>query len=1108
MRTSPARYNSYSSHNNQHSRDRRNRAAALLATGTLIATTVVGLAVAPASSASQPAQPSRPAQPSQPAASKSAIVSGNARFEVLSPTLIRTEYAGDSHFVDAGTFNAIGRDSFRRTPFTAKQKGGWLTISTAKLTLRYQVGSGPFSTDNLTVALKDGAQSVTGHPWSITAAPTCAVGVRCEAEDLSLNGPSIATDHAGYTGRGFAAGFQATGNSVSWDSTISTAGSYDIAARYANSTGGDGQNVTRTLSVTVDGTPGPTISLPPTTNWDTWAVASATVTLPAGRHHLSITRTASDTGNVNLDNLAVLPTGAAYPPVTPPAPQPCAFGSICEAETGSLTGGAKLATDHNDYSGDGFVAGLESTTAAESIQLTDVPKAGDYQLQLRYANAAAGAQAIQSRKVSITVGSNPPTTATLVPTNSWDAWRIVSIPVRLAKGANTVTLGCPDSASCNVNLDTIAFENKGVSLQAPHAPLGGYRRGLDGVDGGALSNPGLLYQDGWSLIDDSASAEYDPRTQQVTQKVVPAGGYLDGYVFGYGQNYQQGLQDLATLTGPPELLPRWAYGIWYSEYYDRTAADYENTILPKFRSEGVPLDVLVTDTDFKTPNQWNGWEIDTSKFPDPSGYFDWAHSQGLHTALNIHPSILASDPQFAQAQATAKGKLKPGSCGGGGSNCYVFDFGDPDQLQAYLDLHKGLEQDGNDLWWLDWCCDGSSSSLAGVTPDAWINQQYKDETSKLVGRGFAFSRAYGSLQAGGYSGPTAVPTGPWADKRTTLHFTGDTISDWATLQYEVGYTPGESAATGMASISHDIGGHTGGLQEPGTEPGSTKLPDDLYARWVQLGTFQPIDRLHSNHSDRLPWQYGAAADSSAEKFLNLREKLLPYTYTLASQSNTTGVPIVRPLYLDYPDQQEAYANADNEYLYGPDVLVAPATTPGTSATTTVWFPAGSSWTDYFTGKTYAGGTSAQITTDLSTMPVFLRSGGILTTRTDNVSNDVQNPLTQATVQVAEGANGHSSLYEDDGNTTVASQHTTTAIDYSEHGRTHQVTIGAACGSFSGQIKQRAWTVTFTNAAAPTVVSINGRKVSADFWTWDGNTRTVTVHAPAQPTNHRLTVSYR
>ena len=458
--------------------------------------------------------------------------------------------------------------------------------------------------------------------------------------------------------------------------------------------------------------------------------------------------------------------------------------------------------------------------------------------------------------------------------------------------------------------------------------------------------------------------------------------------------YQRALSDLAPLTGPSELLPRWAYGVWYSEYYDRTAAQYENTILPKFRADGVPLDVLVTDTDFKSPSTWDGWEMDPAKFPDPKAFFDWSAAQGLHNTLNIHPSIVSSDPQFAQAQATAKGGLTLQ-----GDN-YVFDWGNPDQLKAYLDLHQTMEQQGADFWWLDWCCENSYSSLQGVTPDAWINQQYATDTNKTIGRGFAFSRAYGSLQAGGYSGQAGLPTGPWADKRTTVHFTGDTTSNWDVLKFEVGYTPGVSASTGLSAVSHDIGGfNNDGTQVTGSEPGSTKEADDLYARWLQLGAFQPVDRLHGNHSDRLPWQYGADAKNSGEKFLNLREDLVPYTYTLAQQANRTGIPVVRPLYLQYPNEQDAYAQDGAEYLYGPDVLVAPVTTAGSTATTSVWFPPGSGWTDYFTGQTYAGGTTQNITTDLSTMPVFIRSGGIMTTRTvdhrQDWAGDIQAALPQA-----------------------------------------------------------------------------------------------------------------
>jgi Glycosyl hydrolases family 31/Carbohydrate binding module (family 35)/Domain of unknown function (DUF5110) len=1056
----------------------------------VLALTAAGLAC-PAAIPQSTAEPFAGAQ-------ASAVTSGDARFEVLSPTLIRTEYAGDAHFIDAPTFNAIGRDGFAPAHFTTQTTGGWLTIQTQALTLRYKVGSGPFGADNLQVRLRAGRQDVTADPWAAQTVPTCTIGVLCEAEDLSLNGVSIATDHSGYTGRGFAAGFQNTGNSLSFQVNVATAGTYQFDARYANSLGGDGQDTTRTLTVSVDGGTGHTITMPTTADWNTWAIVSTELALPTGTHTITVARTASDSGNVNIDSLALETPGSAYPAPPPPKPQNCQFGTVCEAESGTLGGFASVATDHNDYSGTGFVAGLQ-TGASDTMHVVGVPRADTYALQVRYANAQTA-----PRSVSVQVGSAAATSVSLPTTSSWDSWRTVAVPVNLAADGDNITIGCPDAKSCQLNIDTVAVADRTAPLLAPHAPLGGYRRGLDGVNGSASTTPGLLYEDGWTLLNDTTSGIFDDAAKKVTPRPDHGGKpYQDGYVFGYGHDYQQGLGDLATLTGPSELLPRWAYGLWYSEYYDHTAADYENTILPKFRSEVVPLDVLVTDTDFKSPSTWDGWEMDLSKFPDPKAFFDWSASQGLHNTLNIHPSIVSSDPQFPQAQATAKGGLTQS----GGS--YVFDWGNPDQLKAYFDLHQTMEQQGADFWWLDWCCDGSYSSLPGVTPDAWINQQYASDTAKNIGRGFAFSRAYGSLQAGGYSGQQGLPTGPWADKRTTVHFTGDTTSDWQTLKFEVGYTPGESASTGLSAVSHDIGGfNNDGTQTTGAEPGSTKEADDLYARWVQFGTFQPIDRLHGNHSDRLPWQYGPAAKTSAEKFLNLRENLVPYTYTLAEQAKGTGIPVVRPLYLQYPEQQNAYADDGSEYLYGPDVLVAPVTTPGMTATTSVWFPPGSTWTDYFTGKTYAGGTTQDVTTDLGAMPVFIRSGGIMTTRTDDVTNDVQNPLTKVTVTVAGGSSGSFAMYEDNGTTTDLRQSATTRVSYTETGPNHTVRIAPAAGSFTGQVSQRQWTVAFQNATAPTTVTINQQQVPASSWIWDAATSTLSVTAPAQSVHHPLTISYR
>src|SRR4051812_40563909 len=173
---------------------RRRRLAALLAG----AAAAIATATARQQSAAAPVN----------AARSSAVVSGDARFEVLSPTLIRTEYAGNARFVDAPTFNAIGRDRFGPIDFTTSTDGGWLTIRTSALTLRYEVGSGPFSSSNLVVHLRAGRQDVMARPWQAASTPSCQFGVLCEAEDLSLDGVSVASDHSGYTGTGFAAGFQ------------------------------------------------------------------------------------------------------------------------------------------------------------------------------------------------------------------------------------------------------------------------------------------------------------------------------------------------------------------------------------------------------------------------------------------------------------------------------------------------------------------------------------------------------------------------------------------------------------------------------------------------------------------------------------------------------------------------------------------------------------------------------------------------------------------------------------------------------------------------------------------------------------------------------------
>jgi hypothetical protein len=128
----------------------------------------------------------------------------------------------------------------------------------------------------------------------------------------------------------------------------------------------------------------------------------------------------------------------------------------------------------------------------------------------------------------------------------------------------------------------------------------------------------------------------------------------------------------------------------------------------------------------------------------------------------------------------------------------------------------------------------------------------------------------------------------------------------------------------------------------------------------------------------------------------------------------------------------------------------------------------------------------------------------MTTRSGDVTNDDQNPLTKATVTVAEGAPGSFTMYEDNGTTTNTAQSATTEISYADH----TVTVAPVKGAFAGQVRQRSWTIAFQNAEPPTSVSVNGHRATAGEWTWDSTSHTLTVTVPTQSVNQRLVVGYR
>ncbi len=552
-----------------------------------------------------------------------------------------------------------------------------------------------------------------------------------------------------------------------------------------------------------------------------------------------------------------------------------------------------------------------------------------------------------------------------------------------------------------------------------------------------------------------------------------AGAYQDGYLFGYGRDYLLGLADLKRLTGPAPLLPRKAFGVWFSRYWAYRQDEYP-PLLERFRRAQIPLDVLPVDTDFKGPHNWNGWNWNRGLFPNPRAFLDWAHSADIAVPLNTHPTISLDDPRLAGAERRA-GRALPfdptgirciaitvgaGALGNGTADappgCKVFDWARAGDQAAYFWLHESFERDGADFWWLDYCCDEAYALAPGLTQDTWINHLYAQRNRTRGSRWPVLSRVGAS-----FFDPNEAGGGIWAEHRNVIHFTGDTRPTWQMLDFQTAFTAAEGAV-GIPYVSHDIGSFAPVLNDG---PAARHLPEDLYVRWIQSGAFQPILRLHSDHGDRLPWEYGPRAERIATEFLRLRGRLIPYLYTLARRAHAAGTPMARPMYLDWPQNDDAYRH-DRQFMLGPQLLVAPVASPGDAPAKEVWFPPGA-WTDIFTGETHTGPKVARLRVPLERMPVFARAGAVVPLQDYRPSGNTRSadPLV---IEAYPGRAGAFTLYEDagDGLGHEGGQYANTRIHQHRARGLTKIAIGGRSGDYPGRAKRRFYELRIRGADKP------------------------------------------
>lgn len=613
--------------------------------------------------------------------------------------------------------------------------------------------------------------------------------------------------------------------------------------------------------------------------------------------------------------------------------------------------------------------------------------------------------------------------------------------------------------------------------------LKGTARTLDKANGAIPLEDGVCSREGYTTFEDSDSMVlsedgwFDLRRE----------GQTDTYFLGYGHDYLGCIKDFYKLTGVPPMLPDYALGNWWSRYHDYSQQEYCD-LIERFEREDIPFSVSVVDMDWHyttAPEEariddrrwnpgWTGYSWNPELFPDYKEFLRFLKRHNLKTSLNLHPAEGVGCHEDMYEQMARACGIDPES-----KKLVKFDCLNPDFMANYFDiLHHPYEEQGVDFWWMDWQQgtdywwvhdeDHPKSKLEKMDPLWLLNHLHIMDISRNGKRPMFFSR---------YSG--------FGSHRYPVGFSGDTYINWESLDFQPYFTANASNV-GYSWWSHDIGGHMGGFRD-----------DELQIRWLQLGVFSPINRLHSSNSGfsgKEPWNLNKECRSIAEDWLRLRHRMFPYIYTMNYRNHTKLEPLVQPMYYAYPEMDEAY-EMKNQFFFGSELMVAPITQKNDAVSlhghTKVWFPEGE-WYDMFTGLRYRGESIRNIHRPLEQMPVFAKSGAIIPMEKYGHNNTLGRKVNME-AYIFPGADNVFTLYEDEGDGSEYQNGRFATTDIAmEWGKEVKLTVHAAKGDTSVLPEKRQWTLYLRGWSADIQIAV--QNVAAECG-YDKLTATWTIVLP-------------
>ncbi len=482
---------------------------------------------------------------------------------------------------------------------------------------------------------------------------------------------------------------------------------------------------------------------------------------------------------------------------------------------------------------------------------------------------------------------------------------------------------------------------------------------------GAYKNvPFFISSKGYGIFVDSITAtnlDFAASCSAILSLIVPDTA-LDYYVIA-GPDPKTIIQRYSSLVSFPTLPPKWAFGIWLSSGWlaDGDNEEKARTRARQMRTCQIPCDVMHLDSYWQKHGCWSDLAWDPKSFPDPAEMIRQLKSQGYKISLWMDPRIGIQSERFLEGKQNGyflkddKGETQIiDSWDGFHPPIANLDFTNPEAVAWFQQLIRQLLQIGVDVLKTD---DGERVPNNAVASNGMTGLQIHNLYSLLYNDAVAEVIAQETGRAPLLWGRSSFSGG----QRHSAQWGGDAGSSYQELAATL--RGGLSLAMcGHAFWSHDIGGFGG---HPST---------DLYIRWSQFGLFSPLSRLHGI-TTRLPWDYGEEAVRIFRDFARLRYHLIPYLYTYACLAAETGVPILRPMWLEFPDDPNTYA-LDLQYMFGSEILVAPIY--NRTGKRPVYLPAGT-WVDYWSHEILQGPQTHWVEVPLDRFPLFIRGNALIPT---------------------------------------------------------------------------------------------------------------------------------